>query len=77
MPSAPSALDSARVAISSALLSAWESDASVESLRNRFVTGDWQAGEKRAQAQPGVDSDEEVREGRWGGGSAGVAGESG
>lgn len=35
------------------MLARWEDPASVESLRNRFVTGDWEAGAERAAARPG------------------------
>jgi len=54
-----SALDSARTAISTALLAAWEGRGAVEALRNRFVTGDWEEGRKRAEATPGEEDDED------------------
>ena len=54
-----SALDSARTAISTALLAAWEGQGAVEALRNRFVTGDWEEGRKRAEATPGEGDDED------------------
>ena len=36
----------------------------MEALRNRFVTGDWEEGQKRATAAPGEeDEEDEVRTG--------------
>ena len=57
------ALDSARTAISAALLAAWEGEGAIEALRNRFVTGDWEEGQRRASAAPQGDEDEEAGEG--------------
>ena len=61
-------MDSARTAISAALLAAWEGEGAVEVLRNRFVTGDWEEGQKRASAAPQGEDEEEAGEGEVRGG---------
>ena len=61
------ALDCSRLKISIESLRHWQTPGAAEELRNRFVTGDWQAGEARSSARPqdddhgsGTDSDEDV-----------------
>ena len=49
--------------IAQAMLAAWEDEQMVESLRNRFVTGDWAEGQKRAEARPGSEGGSEDEEG--------------
>jgi hypothetical protein len=49
------ALDTCRVLPRAGALDAWREDAGAETLaalRNRFVTGDWAEGQKRAEARP-------------------------
>ena len=55
-------LDSSRVLIAQQLLAAWEEEEAVEALRNRFVTGDWAEGQKRAEAKPGSEAGSEDEE---------------
>ncbi|KXZ47518.1 hypothetical protein GPECTOR_34g677 [Gonium pectorale] len=55
------ALDTCRVIPGPDSLAAWRGDGSaalLAALRNRFVTGDWGEGQRRAEARPGGDSDE-------------------
>jgi len=51
------AADCSRADVSSALLTKWAEPEAAEELRNRFVTGDWDAGAARAAARPGADSE--------------------
>jgi ribosome biogenesis protein BMS1 len=46
-------LDTSRVVPDAAALAAWDAAGAVEALRNRFVTGDWAEGKRRAEATPG------------------------
>lgn len=43
--------------LASANLARWDASGAAEQLRDRFVTGDWAAARKRAEAQPGDDSE--------------------
>ncbi len=65
-PAGADALDSARVLPSAASLAPWRDGAAsaelLAALRNRFVTGDWAEGERRAAARP-VGEDGESGEG--------------
>lgn len=45
-------LDSTRVGVSAEALAAWLDSDALASLRNRFVTGDWEQGRARAGARP-------------------------
>eukprot|EP00891_Asterochloris_glomerata_P004383 jgi/Astpho2/4383/e_gw1.00067.3.1_t len=47
------ALDSCRVTLDAGRLQQWQDAGSAERLRNRFVTGDWDAAGQRDAAQPG------------------------
>lgn len=51
------AADCSRADVSSGLLTKWAEPDAAEELRNRFVTGDWDAGAARAAARPGEDSE--------------------
>lgn len=52
-------LDCSRAAPPAGFIAAWEDEEAVQGLRNRFVTGDWEAGKARAEARPREASDEE------------------
>jgi len=51
------AADCSRADVSTALLTKWAEPEAAEELRNRFVTGDWDAGAARAAARPGDNSE--------------------
>lgn len=55
---APAEPDCSRPVLLASEVAAWEDDAAVEGLRDRFVTGDWDAGEERAAARPGAGADD-------------------
>ena len=50
-------------------MAAWEGEGAIQALRNRFVTGDWEEGQRRAAAAPGSD-DEDGEAGEVGEGSS-------
>eukprot|EP00887_Chlorella_sp_A99_P004810 scaffold4.g4810.t1 len=55
---APDAPDCSRLPPGPEQLHKWEDPGAVEALRNRFVTGDWDAGAARAAARPGEEGEE-------------------
>ena len=60
-------LDCSKAATDAQTLSQWDDEERMESLRDRFVTGDWDEGARRGEARPQADdSDDEMGEGGLG-----------
>ncbi|KAK9824496.1 hypothetical protein WJX72_010821 [[Myrmecia] bisecta] len=53
-------LDTCRPVLDDEVIDRWGEEDARERLRNRFVTGDWDAAAQRADATPGENSDDEV-----------------
>lgn len=51
-------LDTSKLKMDTDILNHWEAPGAPEELRNRFVTGDWQAGEARSLARPDHDTND-------------------